>query len=130
MGESWPSRRYTIGSVLNWLMFLGVVAILQWGDESGRLPESVKMVLVALLVVSVVVQFVVAYRSVAAQDEFVRGITFKCGIAAAGVTISVAVAWGLAEQFLDAPHAPMWLVYPLFWGMFGFVSAFIRTSRA
>jgi len=131
MGEDWPSsRRYVIGTVLNWAMFLGVVTLLWWGDVAGNLPEAVQWLLVLLLTASVVAQFVVAYRSVAAEDEFVRALTFKCGIAAAGVTISAAVLWGLAEQFLDAPAVPMWLVYPFFWGAFGMVSPFIRSSRA
>ncbi len=129
MGGGWPTRRYTIGSVLNWLMFLAVVALLWWGEATGRLPDLVQWPLVILLAGSVGVQFFAAYRSVASQDEFVRGITFKIGIAAAGVTITAAVAWGLAEQFLGAPKLPMWLIYPFFWGATGMVTPFIRSSR-
>jgi len=130
MSEDWPSsRRYIIGSVLNWAMFLAVIALLSWGDATGKLPEGAQWLLVLLLTASVVAQFVVAYRSIAAEDEFVRALTFKCGIAAAGVTISGAVLWGLAEQFLAAPKVPMWVVYPFFWGAFGMVSPFIRSSR-
>ena len=130
MDEDWPSRSYAIGSVLNWLMFLGVVFVLTWGGAAGHLPYAARAALVLLLAVSVAAQFVVAYRSIAARDEFVRGLTFKRGIAAAGITITAAVLWGLGEQFLDAPHVPMWLVYPVFWGTFGIVSPFIRSSRA
>lgn len=129
MNGNWPSRRYTIGTVLNWLMFLGVVFLLSWGDATGKIPYLLQAVLVALLVLSVAVQFAVAYRSIAVQDEFVRGVAFNCAIAAAGVTVTLAVAWGLIEQFLGAPHLPMWLVYPLFWAMFGTVSGVIKTSR-
>ena len=129
MTDGWPTRNYAIGSVLNWLMFLAVVAILVWGESTGGLPDLAQWSLVLLLAASVAAQFIVAYRSVATQDEFVRGIAFKRGIAAAGLTITIAVLWGLAEQFLGAPRVPMWLVYPLFWGATGIVTPFIRTSR-
>ena len=130
MSDGWPSRRYTIGSILNWLMFLAVVSLLTWDEATDKLPNILQWSLVLLLALSVAAQFVVAYRSVAAQDEFVRGIAFKRGIAATGITITVAVLWGLAEQFLGAPRVPLWFVYPLFWGSTGLVTPFIRTSRA
>ena len=38
-------------------------------------------------------------------------------------------AWGFGESYARAPHAPGWLIYPLFWGVFGVVSPFIRTSH-
>jgi hypothetical protein len=128
--RDWPSRRYTFWSVLNWIGFLAVVALLSWGEARNGLPEIVRWLLVLLLAASVALQFAAAYRSVAAQDEFVRAIAFKGGIAAAGITVTAAVLWGLAEQFLGAPNVPMWLVYPFFWGIFGIVSPFIRSSRA
>jgi hypothetical protein len=130
VNEDWPSRSYSIGSVLNWLMFLAVVFVLTRGEATGHLPYAARAALVLLLAISVAVQFVVAYRSVAARDEFVRGLAFKRGIAAAGITITAAVLWGLAEQFLGAPHVPMWLVYPLFWGTIGIVTPIIRSSHA
>lgn len=130
MEDGWPTARYMIGSVLNWLMFLTVVALMWWGEVTGRLPDLVQWPLVLLLGTSVAVQFIVAYRSVAAQDEFVRALTFKRGIAAAGLTLTAAVLWGLAEQFLDAPKVPMWFIYPFFSGATGIVTPIIRTSRA
>jgi hypothetical protein len=125
----WPSSRgYAVGAVLNWLFFLGTVALLTWGHD--RFPPWLQAALVGLLTLSVAAQFLVAYRSVAREDEFVRALTFKCGIAAIGVTLTVAVAWGLGQQFLNFPVVPMWVVYPFFWGAFGLVSPFIRSSRA
>jgi hypothetical protein len=50
-------------------------------------------------------------------------------IAAAGLTLTIAVLVGLAEQFLGLRPLPMWLVYPLFWGALGMVTPFIGSSR-
>lgn len=63
------------------------------------------------------------------SDEFVRGLTAKRFIVAAGLAMALFSAWGFMESYADAPHAPGWLVYPLFWGLFGLVTPLIRTSR-
>ena len=129
MDVGWPrSTRYVILSSANWLMFLAAVAFLTWGTERERLPIAAVVAVLAIVGLSVVAQFAAAYRLVALQDEFVRGITAKRVIAAAGLTITVAVLCGLAQQFLAVPAVPMWLVYPFFWGAFGIVTPFIRDS--
>lgn len=63
------------------------------------------------------------------SDEFVRAVTAKRFIVASGLAMALATAWGFMETFGDAPHIPAWLIYPLFWAMFGLVTPFIRTSR-
>ena len=63
------------------------------------------------------------------SDEFVRGVTAKQFILAAGIAMALFSAWGFGESYADAPHAPGWLIYPLFWAVFGLVSPFIRTSN-
>ena len=131
MTDGWPkSRRYVIWSSANWVAFIVAVWFLSWARSNGRLPDVAAWPLVLFIAGTVAVQFVAAYRLVAEQDEFIRAITAKRGIAAAGVTITVAVLWGLAQQFLGVPEAPLWVVYPFFWGAFGMVTPLIRTSRA
>jgi hypothetical protein len=131
MTADWPrSRTYVIGSSLNWLMFLAAVGFLTWGNGGQWLPDAAVWAIAGLAALSVVLQFAAAYRLVSAQDEFIRGITAKRVIAAAGLTIAAAVLWGLVQQFLDVPTVPLWVVYPLFWGAFGMVTPFIASSRA
>ena len=131
MESAWPfSARYVILSSANWLMFLAAVAFLTWGTQSEKLPAAAVVAVLAVVGLSVVGQFAAAYRLVAGQDEFVRGLTAKRIIAAAGLTITVAVLCGLAQQFLGTPEVPMWVVYPFFWGAFGMVTPFISSSRA
>ena len=131
MEVNWPrSRAYVIASSINWLMFLAAVAFLTWGNREQWLPDAAVWGVALVAALSVVLQFAAAYRLVSAQDEFVRGITAKRVIAAAGLTIAAAVLWGLVQQFLDVPTVPMWVVYPLFWGAFGMVTPFISSSRA
>jgi hypothetical protein len=63
------------------------------------------------------------------SDEFVRAVTAKQFILAAGLAMAVATFWGFAETFAAAPHIPAWLIYPTFWALYGCVAPFIRTSN-
>jgi hypothetical protein len=130
MDDGWPSSRpYVLGSLVNWLLFLGAVALLGWGSGQGRLPLPALWLVALLAAASVAGQFLAAYGLVARQDEFIRAITAKRIIAATGATITAAVLWGLAQQFLHAPVVPLWVAYPLFLGLFGMVTPLVRDSR-
>lgn len=63
------------------------------------------------------------------SDEFVRALNAKRFILASGLAMALFSAWGFAESYGDAPHAPGWLIYPLFWALFGLVSPFLKSSR-
>lgn len=130
MDDGWPwTRRYVMGSLANWAAFLFAIYLLARAAAGDGLSAPVVWACALALAVSVAAQFVAAYRLIARQDEFVRWITAKRMIAAAGLTITIAVLWGVAEQFLALPDAPLWVVYPFFWGAIGLVTPFIRDSR-
>ncbi|MFN4296676.1 MAG: hypothetical protein ACK4FB_07515 [Brevundimonas sp.] len=63
------------------------------------------------------------------SDEFVRGVTAKQFILSAGIAMALATAWGFGESYAGAPHVPAWLIYPLFWAVFGVVAPFVRSSN-
>lgn len=63
------------------------------------------------------------------SDEFVRAVTAKQFIVAAGLAMAIASVWGFGESYAHAYHLPAWLIYPLFWACFGLASPFIRTSN-
>jgi hypothetical protein len=66
---------------------------------------------------------------IAESDEYVRALTAKRFIVAAGLAMALFSAWGFAESYAGAPHAPGWLVFALFWLAYGVVSPFVRTTR-
>jgi len=63
------------------------------------------------------------------SDEFVRGVTAKQFIRSSGIAMALATAWGFGESYAGAPHVPAWLIYPLFWGLYGLVTPFVRDSH-
>ena len=130
MDVAWPGHRpYLVQTLLLWGFFLASLLALSWGSGRGGWPVAALAALALVQAASVGLQFTLAYRLIARQDEFVRAITVKRMIAAAGLTLTVAVLVGLAEQFLGLRHLPMWLVYPLFWGALGMVTPFIGSSK-
>ena len=40
-----------------------------------------------------------------------------------------AAGWGFMESYGGAPHAPGWIIFPLFWGLYGLVTPFVRDSH-
>ena len=63
------------------------------------------------------------------SDEFVRAVTAKQFIVAAGLALALATFWGFAETFAAAPHIPSWLIYPVFWACFGVIAPFVKASN-
>lgn len=63
------------------------------------------------------------------SDEFLRGLIARRFILASGLSMALFCAWGFAESYADAPHAPGWLIYALFWAVYGLISPFVRSTR-
>lgn len=63
------------------------------------------------------------------SDEYVRALTARRFILASGLAMALFSAWGFAESYAEAPHAPSWLIFPLFWLVYGLVSPFVRSTR-
>lgn len=67
-------------------------------------------------------------KYIEAVDEYVRGVLIRRFVIATGLTLFVCTAWGFVEANAGAHHFSLYLVYPLFWMMFGLASAFLRKA--
>ncbi|WP_165186273.1 hypothetical protein [Caulobacter soli] len=129
MTPTWPtSWRYTLGAVVAWILFLACVLGVTAGRAQGW-PMAALAALALVPALTVALQFRAAYRLIAEQDEFVRALTLKRMTVAAAAAITLATAWSGLE-LIGLPHLPAWLIYPLFWGLFGLVTPLIRDTRA
>jgi hypothetical protein len=124
-----PHHQYVVRTVV----FMGVYVALNVGAISG-IFDSVSppgtWFLALAVTVPIAGQIWATLALIRDSDEYVRAITAKRFIVAAGVAMALFSAWGFSESYADAPHVPGWMIYPLFWGCFGVLSPFIRTSRA
>lgn len=126
----WPhSKAYIWSSVSLWILFLMALLAVSYGRGLAW-PGPVLWGLALIPALTVLIQAIMAYRLIARQDEFIRGLTARRMVVALGLTLVVVAAWSPLEEFMGLPHVPMWLVYPLFWGVFGITSPFIRGSVA
>lgn len=124
-----PHREYILGT---WgfmaLYVLAIVATSRWVVEPLR-GTPVLYALALLPSLAIAGQLWVTLRLMNRVDEFLRAVMTKRFVAASAVAFMLATTWGFLETIAEAPHLPGWLIYPAFWGAFGLVSPFIRTSR-
>lgn len=122
------ARKYRIRTAL----FLGgyvavnLAAILGAFDDMKSPATWVFSLVVAAPVVGQIWALLAWMRD---SDEFVRALAAKRFIAAAGLAMAIASAWGFMELYAHAPHISAALFYPLFWAAYGFASVFIQTTR-
>lgn len=123
-------RRYVIRTLAFMVPYVAInVAMMTTDALDGVMGKPAGWVLVAAVSAPVVGQIWATLSLMRESDEFVRGLTAKQFILAAGLAMAAATFWGFGESFAGAPHLPAWLIYPLFWGLYGLTSPFIRSSR-
>lgn len=61
-------------------------------------------------------------------DEFVRALTAKRFVIASGLAMTGLSAWGFASTYGDWPQAPGWMIYPVFWGLYGLITPFVKST--
>ena len=64
------------------------------------------------------------------SDEYVRSLYARRFIIAAGLAMAIFSGWGFCEVYANAPHISGFMIYPLFWALFGLVCAFVKTTHA
>jgi len=131
LGKSTSSahRRYVVRTMgfMSGYVAINVAAIFGAFDDIG---SPVAAWLLALSVSAPVVGQIWATLALMHEsDEFVRAVTAKQFILAAGLAMAIASVWGFGESYADAPHLPAWIIYPLFWACFGLIAPFVRSSR-
>lgn len=122
-------RRYVIRTMAFMVGYVGVM-LATIGGAFGAIQNTPAAWALALTVAAPIAGQIWATLSfMRDSDEFVRAVTAKQFIVAAGVAMAGFSAWGFGESFAGAPHAEGWMIYPLFWAVFGVVSPFIRSSN-
>jgi hypothetical protein len=122
-------RRYVIRTNLFMAGYVAVNMAAIFGAFDKIIGESAGVVLGLAVAAPIAGQLWATMSLMNESDEFVRALTAKRFIAASGLAMALFSAWGFAESYGNAPHAPGWLIYPLFWGLFGLVSPFLKSSR-
>jgi len=128
-GSGPAHRRYVVrtGAFMSVYIALNMAAIAGAFDALKGGPGAWALALAVALPIAG--QIWATLRLIAESDEFVRALTAKQFIVAAGLAMALFSGWGFAESYAEAPHAPGWLVYALFWMAFGLTSPVIKSTR-
>jgi len=118
-------RDFSIAMAVYVVAVFSVVLILRTQQPEGPLlwALAVPPSLPLLRVIQVVA------RHVLDLDEYQRALQIRRMLAALAVTMGLCSVWGFAEAFADAPHIELYLVFPLFCGLWGFSCLFIRKAQ-
>ncbi|WP_295184507.1 hypothetical protein [uncultured Brevundimonas sp.] len=135
MMKAWNSgtpayRRYLIRTMAFTAPYVAICVAMMTTDALDELMgKPAAWILAAAVSAPVIGQIWATLALMRESDEFVRGVTAKQFIVAAGLAMAVAAFWGFGESFAGAPHMQTWLIVPVFWALYGVVSPFIRSSR-
>lgn len=120
--------RYHLGALAGWLIFLVLIVASYWG-RSRDWPFPARLVLALAPSMLAGFQFLIAWRLVEREDEYIRSLFAKRMLVAAAAAIVVAIGWSGMES-LGAPHLPAWLLYPFLWGLFGLVTPLVARTTS
>lgn len=124
------ARRYvfrTMAAMTPYVLICVAMMVTDLFDGLRNSPMAWGLALVMALPIVVQLWAMLAYMK--ESDEFMRALMARRFIVATGVTFAIAVFWGFADNFGAAPHLPVWLIVPVFYAAFGFVSPFVRSSN-
>lgn len=123
-------KRYLVRTMAFMVPYVAICIAMMTTDAFDEVMDKpAGWVLAAAVAAPVIGQIWATMSLMRESDEFVRAVTAKQFILAAGGAMAVAVFWGFGESFAGAPHLPAWLIYPLFWAAYVVVSPFIRASN-
>jgi len=123
-----PTTRYVVRTML----IMGVYIAINLAAIAGlfdHVNQAGQVVLALGVAVPVACQIWAVLPWLRDSDEFFRTMTAKRFLAATGLTIAVASAWGFQELYAQAPHISAAMIYPLFWAAFALVTPFVRSTR-
>lgn len=118
-------------SMIAWtILYVALIATISWTPFGESLLAGPLVYPVAASpAVPVIGMMWSALRYMDQVDEFVRAVFARRFILSTGITFSFCAVWGFLETFARAPHAPLWMVIPLFWATFAVLTPFVRASR-
>lgn len=123
-----PGARYTIGMTIWMALYaaalFGSITLIQSQSPTGALLYALA-VLPALPIGGTILTFLAYIERV---DEYLRALLVKRFIIATGLTLFLCTAWGFIEDNAGAHHFSLYLVYCLFWALFGLTSLVTRQT--
>lgn len=123
-----PARRYIRRIAPTMALYVVVLFASIWVLSTQTLAAPLRYLaaLAPALPVSATVLWVARYL-IEETDEFLRAVTVQAILWGTALVLVATTVWGFLEEGADAPHLPLYWVYPLFCA--GMVPAQIYLAR-
>lgn len=117
-----PAREYAL-TVSFWLtIYVALIALATWAHNTDAYSPPLSYLIAMSPALPIGGVILALMRFIDRSDEYVRALTMRRFLVATGLTLFVCSAWGFLESFADAPHLPLWSVFPGFWALYGVAS--------
>lgn len=124
-----PYTRYTIGLGITMALYVAILFASIWLIKTYA-PTGPLLYLTAIApALPIGGSILVFLRFIDDVDEYVRAITIRRFVTATGLTLFICTAWGFLSSNADVPAMPLYLVYAMFWALYGFSCAFVRQAK-
>ncbi|PHS21302.1 MAG: hypothetical protein COA84_15915 [Robiginitomaculum sp.] len=123
-----PARRYMQRMIV--FMFIYVVVLIASIMALNRFDLSIQikslLAVLTALPIGGVIWAIARYMADPDMDEFERMILTRSVLLSTSLILFFAAMWGFLENFTDAPDFPLYMMVPVFFGLFGLVQPFVR----
>jgi hypothetical protein len=120
-------KRYNRRFITTMLFYAGTIILAaEWARHGHRSGPSAYAIatLPGLTVIAALI--IIGMYLKEEKDEFNRATQVEALLWATGLTLAIETTWGFLENFTDAPHAPLYLGFALFCGIWGVANALVR----
>jgi uncharacterized membrane protein (DUF485 family) len=120
-------RRYTIRMMVVMTFYVLFIALAAYEFGHMHLAGWVAYTLAALPAIPAIAIFIIAGIYLTDEkDEFQRNVFIQAMLWGSGITLSFSTLWGFLDLFVGLPHFDIYLLFPIFWGVTGIASGFIK----
>jgi hypothetical protein len=123
-----PVRRYMrrLGtSMFLYAVFL-VASIVALNQFTLSLQIKTFLAVLTALPIGGIIWAVARFMGDPDVDDFERTILTRSVLLSTALTLFFTAMWGFLENFAEAPDFPLYLIVPVFFGLFGLVQPFVR----
>ena len=122
-------RRYNT-TVIFWLvLYVGLLGFAYWAKEIAEIGAPLMFFIAVLPALPIGFIIMALMRLIRDSDEYFRELMMKRYLATMGVTLFLCTVYGFVEQYGGGLRPPLWVVFPLYWFCYPFVSLFFPAVK-
>ena len=123
------TQRYTRDFWIAILVYVVLVFAVTLAIKHHNITGPLLWTLAVLPALPLLRMIYVMGRYLLETDEYQRAMQTRRMLGALGAMLGVCTVYGFVETFAGAPHLELYLVFPMFCGLYGASCLFIRSAK-